>query len=211
MRRPLLVTLLAGAALLLPVAAQSATSGSFALEISSRGVQTPYLSPAGASTPSATSTATRPNPVTAARAATKQYRSFVKAKKEGYGLFKDAAGIACISKAHQGGMGIHFVNANLVGTPRVSLKHPEALVYARENGHRRLVALEYVVLKKDWEKAHGPNAHRPWLYGQRFNLTHAGNRYGLPAFYSLHAWIWKDNPAGRFMMWNPDVHCSCCP
>jgi len=32
---------------------------------------------------------------------------------------------------------------------------------------------------------------------------------GSPAFYSLHAWIWKDNPAGMFSMWNPDVHCPC--
>ena len=93
----------------------------------------------------------------------------------------------------------------------LDLKQPEAVVYARENGHRKLVALEYVVLRKDWERVHGANAHRPWLYGHRFNLTHAGNRYGLPAFYSLHAWIWKDNPAGRFAMWNPDVHCACCP
>ncbi len=210
MRRSLIVTLLAGAALLLPPAAQSATSGSAASDLSSIGLVRPFLAPSQAPA-TALSKATRPNPVTAARAATRQYRSFVNAKKAGYGLLKDSAGIACISKPGKGGMGIHFVNVDLVGTPRVSLKHPEALVYARENGHRRLVALEYVVLKQDWEKAHGANAHRPWLYGQRFNLTHAGNRYGLPAFYSLHAWIWKDNPAGRFMMWNPDVHCSCCP
>jgi hypothetical protein len=26
----------------------------------------------------------------------------------------------------------------------------------------------------------------------------AGNRYGLPAFYELHAWLWKDNPIGLF-------------
>ena len=35
----------------------------------------------------------------------------------------------------------------------------------------------------------------------------AGNRFGLPAFYSLHAWIWKHNPAGMFEMWNPNVTC----
>ncbi len=203
MRPRLLVTVVATAAIGFPLAVQSATAGSVASDLSSRGVQTTYRA-SQVVTP-------RPNPVTAARNATRKYRSFVTAKKDGYGLFKDSAGIACISKPSKGAMGIHFVNVNLVGTPQVSLKHPEALVYARENGHRRLVALEYVVLKKDWEKAHGRNAHRPWLYGQRFNLTHAGNRYGLPAFYSLHAWIWKDNPAGRFMMWNPDVHCSCCP
>lgn len=152
----------------------------------------------------------RVNPVTAARDATRKFRDFHHAKRDGYGLLKDAAGIACIAKPGMGAMGIHFVKGSLVGDGNVRLKHPEALVYARENGHRRLVALEYVVLKQDWERVHGQNAHRPWLFGHRFNLTHKGNRYGLPAFYSLHAWIWKDNPAGRFEMWNPDVHCSCC-
>jgi hypothetical protein len=46
------------------------------------------------------------------------------------------------------------------------------------------------------------------LFGQMFQLTDAPNRYGLPPFYSLHAWIWKDNPAGTFEMWNPNVHCD---
>ena len=150
------------------------------------------------------------NPVTAARNATRKYHDFRDAKAHGYGLFHDVNGVSCISMPGMGAMGIHFVNGALVGDGKIRLKQPEAVVYARENGHRRLVALEYVVLRKDWERIHGPNAHRPWLYGHRFNLTHAGNRYGLPAFYSLHAWIWKDNPAGRFAMWNPDVHCTCC-
>ena len=150
------------------------------------------------------------NPVTAARNATRQYRDFRNAKAHGYGLLHDVNGVACIAMPGMGAMGIHFVNGGLVGDGKVRLKQPEAVVYARENGHRRLVALEYVVLRKDWERSHGANAHRPWLYGHRFNLTHAGNRYGLPPFYSLHAWIWKDNPAGRFAMWNPDVQCSCC-
>ena len=119
------------------------------------------------------------------------------AKAHGYGLFHDVDGVACIAMPGMGAMGIHFVNGGLVGDGKVRLKQPEAVVYARENGHRRLVALEYVVLRKDWERVHGADAHRPWLFGHRFDLTHAGNRYGLPAFYSLHAWIWKDNPAGR--------------
>jgi hypothetical protein len=38
-------------------------------------------------------------------------------------------------------------------------------------------------------------------------LTSAENRYGLPSFYALHAWVWKDNPTGMFSMWNPGVSC----
>jgi hypothetical protein len=48
----------------------------------------------------------------------------------------------------------------------------------------------------------------PSLFGQTFNFTPAPNRYGLPAFYSLHAWIWKNNPEGMFAMWNPDISCA---
>ena len=199
--------LVAGAALAWPLAAQAPTAGaSLAPNPPASIAMGTAIDPIPAA-----STAMRTNPVTAARDATRKYHSFVTAKKNGYGLFHDANGIACIAKPGMGAMGIHFVNGALVGDGKVQLKKPEALVYARENGKRRLVALEYVVLKKDWEKMHGANAHRPHLYGQRFNLTHKGNRYGLPAFYSLHAWIWKKNPAGMFEMWNPNVHCSCCP
>jgi hypothetical protein len=38
-------------------------------------------------------------------------------------------------------------------------------------------------------------------------LTPADNRFGLPAFYSLHVWVWKHNPKGTFEPWNPQVHC----
>ena len=33
------------------------------------------------------------------------------------------------------------------------------------------------------------------------------DRYGLPPFYSLHAWVWDHNPAGRFAPYNPSVKC----
>ena len=67
-----------------------------------------------------------------------------------------------------------------------------------------LVALEYVVIQSVWDGAH---SGVPELFGQKFMLTPAGNRFGLPAFYSLHAWIWKHNPKGTFEAWNPQVHC----
>ena len=51
-------------------------------------------------------------------------------------------------------------------TPSVHLRQPEAVVYETVHGHTRLVALEYVVLKADWESVHGvgrtaPEAVRP--------------------------------------------------
>ena len=147
------------------------------------------------------------SPVVIARQATRKFHSLATAKKAGYARFKDKNGIACIAMPPMGAMGVHYVNGNLVGTPAVRLRHPEALVYAPARGHLRLAALEYIVLKSTWDKVHGINAPRPRRYGHRFNITPAPNRYGLPTFYSLHAWIWKHNPAGMFAMWNPAVHC----
>ena len=118
-------------------------------------------------------------------------------------------GIECIEMPGMGAMGVHYVNGDVVATPRCTCVTPRPSSTQRV-GSARLVALEYVVLKADWESVHGAGAPRPKLFGHRFDLTDAGNRYGLPPFYSLHAWIWKHNPAGTFAMWNPRVHCNCC-
>ena len=117
-------------------------------------------------------------------------------------------------------MGVHYVKGDLVKDPAIDAKHPEALVYAPDrHGGLHLAALEYVVIKADWDASQIPPASLgvgslgmhpapPMLFGHEFNFTDAPNRYGLPPFYSLHAWIWKDNPAGTFEMWNPSVHCD---
>jgi hypothetical protein len=47
----------------------------------------------------------------------------------------------------------------------------------------------------------------PSLYGRRFQLVDAGNRFGIPAYYELHVWMWKSNPRGVFDDWNPSVSC----
>src|SRR4051794_41186933 len=140
-----------------------------------------------------------------ARGATAKYQRLATAKKAGYGLLKDAKGIACIDNPGVGGMGIHYVKGALVGDGKVSIRRPEALVYDPDaTGRLRLVALEYVVFKKDWDAAH---SRPPKLFGHRFMLVGAGNRYGLDPFYELHAWVWKKNPRGTFNDWNSRVTC----
>jgi hypothetical protein len=139
------------------------------------------------------------------RAATAPFQSLSVAIGRQYGLLTDAKGIACIDNPGVGAMGVHYVNGGLVGTTAVDPRKPEALVYEPgSNGQMRLVAVEYVTFKAQWDATH---KSRPKLFGQTFMLTPDGNRFGLPAFYSLHAWIWKHNPDGTFAMWNPTVHC----
>jgi hypothetical protein len=155
-----------------------------------------------------------------ARSATANYHSLTVAKKAGYSILADNAGITCIAEPQMGAMGVHYVKGDLVKDAAIDATHPEALVYAPDrHGGLHLAALEYVVIKADWDAKQvlPPNLGYggvrvpqapPRLFGQEFNFTDAPNRYGLPPFYSLHAWIWKDNPAGTFEMWNPSVHCD---
>jgi hypothetical protein len=143
--------------------------------------------------------------VKVARAATQDFTRPGAAKKAGYALLKDSAGIACIAMKGVGGMGVHYANGSLVDG-RIRVRHPEALVYRfARNGHLRLAALEYLVTVDAWRQNHPTG--RPQLFGHRFNRTPAGNRFGLPAFFSLHAWLWYDNPAGTYQMFNPRVYC----
>jgi hypothetical protein len=149
--------------------------------------------------------ATTARQVAMARSATKDFTHPPAAKKAGYALLKDVNGVACIAMKGMGGMGVHYANGTLVDG-KIQVRHPEALVYRfTTNGHLKLSALEYLVTRKAW-RVHHPSG-RPELFGHRFNFTPAGNRFGLPAFFSLHAWVWDKNPAGRFAPFNPDVHC----
>lgn len=119
----------------------------------------------------------------------------------------DVAGNACIAQAGAGGMGVHLLNPGLLDA-NLDATQPEALVYApTDNGRLKLAALEYIVFEQAWKDANGANAAAPSLFGQPFFFTPAPNRYGIPAFYALHSWIWKPNPSGLFQPWNPRVTC----
>jgi hypothetical protein len=143
------------------------------------------------------------------RDATAIYTNPTAALAGGYELLTDAADIACIEEPGQGAMGIHFVKGSLVEGGKIDPTRPQALVYERQgNGRLQLVAVEYVAIQAAWDATH---TAPPSLFGQKFMLSPAGNRFGLPAFYSLHAWIWKDNPKGTFEMWNPRVKCPAGP
>jgi hypothetical protein len=147
----------------------------------------------------------RQSDVAKARKATAGFHKLAHATSAGYAELKDKDGIACIDNPGVGGMGIHYVNGDLVGRGRPILRKPDVLVYdPSPNGHMRLVALEYVVFQEAWDKDHDSP---PSLFGRSFELIPEGNRYGLDPFYELHAWIWKHNSRGMFDDWNPKVSC----
>ena len=138
-----------------------------------------------------------------AKPATARFHDIDKAIAAGYDVkVTDLAGITCIAQPGQGAMGIHMLKPSLLNGS-VDAEHPELLVYEpKTTGELKLVALEYLILEPDWKQS-----GRPTLFGREFDFTEAPNRYGLPPFYSLHAWIWKPNPSGILAPWNPRVAC----
>ena len=107
------------------------------------------------------------------------------------------APIPCASGIDGGAMGIHYVNAKLIGDG-VDIKQPQAAMYEpKPDGKMELVAVEYITSK-------GPAS----LEGHLFNFNSAPNRYGLGPFYELHVWAWKANPHGTFADMNPMVSCE---
>jgi hypothetical protein len=68
-----------------------------------------------------------------------------------------------------------------------------------------MTGADYLVLADAWDAKHdGP----PQLMGQLFHYFEAPNRFGLPAFYTLHVWAWKENPSGTFVNWHNNVKCD---
>jgi len=146
----------------------------------------------------------------AARAATAQFHRLDTAAAAGYTVeVSDLSGFTCIDDivGHTGAMGIHFLNPSLLDG-NVDEASPELVIYEpTKDGGMQLIAVEYLVLRSAWEAAH-PGASAPTLFGRTMELVPAGNRYGLPDFYEMHAWIWKDNKLGMHNDWNPAVTCA---
>ena len=67
------------------------------------------------------------------------------------------------------------------------------------------MGVEYIVMVDTWQARH---KEPPVLAGQTLQYNSSPNRYGLPAFYELHVWAWRDNPHGTFVDWNPRVACG---
>ena len=135
------------------------------------------------------------------RDATERFRDVRVAEAEGYLLQ-----FGCVSGPDVGAMGMHFVNGALVGDGLLDAARPEIVIYEpMPNGRLRLIGADYLVLADQW---HAKNAAAPELMGQLFHLFDSPNRFGLPAFYTLHVWAWKDNPSGTFVNWHPKVSCD---
>lgn len=137
------------------------------------------------------------------RESTAKYKSVSAAEADGYALL-----FGCVSGPDSGAMGLHYVNLNLVGSGAVDATRPQIVIYEpTPDGHLRLIGADFLVIASDWDKAH-PGQGAPQLMGQLFHYFESPNRFGLPAFYTLHVWAWKENPNGAFVNWHPNVSCK---
>jgi hypothetical protein len=137
------------------------------------------------------------------RESTAKYKNVSAAEADGYGLL-----FGCVSGPDFGAMGLHYVNPDLVASAVVDATRPQIVIYEpMPDGHLRLIGADYLVIASDWDKAH-PGQGAPQLMGQIFHYFESPNRFGLPAFYTLHVWAWKENPNGAFVNWHPNVSCK---
>ncbi len=95
-----------------------------------------------------------------------------------------------------GAMGYHWVNEDLVD-PFFEIDKPEALLYELDaNGNYKLTGIEYIVI--DIGQPHPHFGDYPFdVGGTPIPVDH----------YSLHVWLYKDNPNGLFEPYNPNVNC----
>lgn len=108
----------------------------------------------------------------------------------------------CVTGPDHGAMGIHYINLALFGDGEIDATKPEALIYEPSAGGLHLVGVEYIVDAAFWLAHH---SSPPALEGQAFQFVSSPNRFGLPAFFELHVWAWRNNPAGAFVDWNNRV------
>jgi hypothetical protein len=135
------------------------------------------------------------------RDATARFHDVAVAEHEGYFLQ-----FGCVSGSDYGAMGMHFVNGLLVEDGELDATRPEIVIYEPQpDGSLQLIGADYLVLADAWN---AKNASPPELMGQLFHLFEAPNRFGLPAFYTLHVWAWKHSPTGTFVNWHANVSCD---
>lgn len=139
----------------------------------------------------------------AVRESTARFKDVSVAEAEGYSLL-----FGCVTGPDSGAMGLHYVNAALVGSGVVDATRPQIVIYEPQpDGHLRLIGADFLVLADQWDKQH-PGEGAPQLMGQLYHYFESPNRFGLPPFYTLHVWAWKPNPKGAFVNWHPNVSCA---
>jgi hypothetical protein len=140
------------------------------------------------------------------RSGTARYHRLDRALAEG---FIDPSGeLECVAHPDLGAMGVHFVNFERYGDLAIDPARPEILLYEPDGiGGMKLVAVEFAVNAEDWHDLHGDDVY-PEVAGMMYDPPNpeAPNPI-VQSSYTLHVWVWKNNPSGMFFPYNPRVVC----
>jgi hypothetical protein len=126
--------------------------------------------------------------------------------------------------ADLGAMGIHYMNPALLKItatePRVDgmsthtdWTQPSVLIYEPQaDGSLELVAVENLVFEAAWQAA--GNADQPILNDRSWDhmaddpATAGDEAHGFAPHFDQHVWLFRENPMGTLMPFNPDVDCG---
>lgn len=112
----------------------------------------------------------------------------------------------CVVNPSGGAGALGYPHFNHAYDGSVDPKKPTALLYEGDGkGRWRLAGLEWMVVDKDGRV--DTDDDRPSLFGEPFRGPLPARYAGQKVHYSLHLWLWKDNPAGRFEPFNTSVTC----
>jgi len=136
----------------------------------------------------------------------------------------------CVSAAGEGlppelgAMGIHYIHPALLEVtatePRVDGKgthtdwmRPSILIYEPQaDGSLELVAVENLVFEAAWNAA-GKSEQlvlngRSWDHMADDAATPGDEAHGFTPHYDQHVWLFRENPMGVLMPFNPNVTCE---
>ena len=163
----------------------------------------------------------------AMRVAMEKYKNVDAALADGY--IPDPTG-HCVSAVHEGlppewgGMGIHYLRPDLLklsppgnrvdgASTHTDFMVPAILLYEPQaDGSLELVGIENMVFEAAWmsDGHEGPPTTngRSWDHMIDDPQTPGDEAHGFMPHFDQHVWLFRDNPAGDLMPFNPEVTCE---
>jgi len=143
-----------------------------------------------------------PSEIELMRQATEAYQTADAALADGFVPLSE-----CV-ESPGGGMGFHYGQPARMQDAVIDPSLPEILLFEPTTaGGTRLVGVEFLVHEGAWHGA--GNASAPTVAGQSFDPPNPNHPdANLREMYTLHAWVWQDNPSGMFAAFNPTVSCG---
>lgn len=141
------------------------------------------------------------------RAATAVYHDLSRAVEDG---FVEANGaMECVAHPELGAKGMRYLHRARFADTTIDPSRPEILLFLpHPDGRMELAGVEFAVDAEAWHAVHGPD-RVPEVARVAYQPPDPEAHNPLPrTAYTLHVWLWKENPAGIFAPFNPKARCD---